>query len=249
LAQELLALFANAEVPVIEDASRSFVVIVHWIDEDAFHYGVDVEVHDVNTSEASPLGHFECPTCTMTQLVDRTLAEVRPMIEALAEEGSNATLSEPASSPAEPSPVSAEDDSPRTSIETTSDETASDETASDETEPLTPSRKDCGKKLCALGYAGLGVMVIGTISATVGAIYLVRGEELVIGDDPLHGERRDYRPLGHAFLWPGVAGFVAGVALLSVDIGTRRRHAKRAATSVVPWTSLDGAGFEIRGRF
>jgi hypothetical protein len=100
---------------------------------------------------------------------------------------------------------------------------------------------DKPKAIGALGYAGIGLGVAGLAGLGVGAWLATRDPSLDGESGADNAGLHDVRPGGWAALALGSAGVVAGVVMIAVDVGKRRR----ARVAVVP----TAGGLVVRGRF
>lgn len=114
----------------------------------------------------------------------------------------------------------------------------------DLTEPLP-------KPIGSLGYAGIGVAVVGLGVTVGGAVELSRGRVYDQDDTFYEYVGADHRPIGYALVGAGAAATVAGLVMLGVDAGRRSKLRKqtRAHVLVVPSISPSNAGIGIVGRF
>ena len=101
-----------------------------------------------------------------------------------------------------------------------------------------------------MGFAGIGVAVLGVGALVWGGVELSRG---VVTDGLANEQRRlvDHGPRGTALVGVGAASLVVGAVLLGVDLGLRSKQRKQARsnTAVAPFWTPGHAGISVAGRF
>ncbi len=94
------------------------------------------------------------------------------------------------------------------------------------------------RKIGPLGFAGIGVAVVGVGGVGAGVGLVVKGFEPIA---PTFVERKNYRTPGTVILAIGGVALIAGVVMIAVDV-SKRKKARRSAESraALRW---EGAGF------
>ncbi|HLT38605.1 MAG TPA: hypothetical protein VK034_20095 [Enhygromyxa sp.] len=110
---------------------------------------------------------------------------------------------------------------------------------------------DLPKAIGPLGFAGVGVTVVGVGVTIGGAVEWSRGRVYEQSAGYYRATGKDHGPLGYALVGVGAAATVAGLVMLGVDAGRRAKLRKQARSHVlvIPSISPSNAGIGIIGRF
>lgn len=238
----------RTHVPIAPSASRRLEVAVRHLSIEDGRYVYTVRITGGDASERALGGDYVCDLCTLTTLLDAIEAKLstvaadlagapppapRPSQESIADDGSVASAS-----------AKGDEDHPRPP------DLDRAPAQPDAVDPVThapsASTPPSSRRVRPLGWAGVGIGAAGISSVIVGAVFLARGRVIHVSQNDRDGVVDDYRPLGHAFFWPGVAATVTGAVLLGLG-ASRRRSATLAWW--VPSLGARSAALVAGGRF
>ncbi len=150
----------------------------------------------------------DCSLCTNTELIERIGQELPKLLEIA---GANQAVREVAVGDGDGEPGDGDGE------------------ATDPEPPVKP--------IGPLGFAGIGLSVVGLAGVGTGVALAVKGFE-PLADDP--GMRRNYRTPGNVILAVGGAALIAGVVMIAVDVSKRKKanRARQQQSSTVRWTGL-----------
>lgn len=102
-----------------------------------------------------------------------------------------------------------------------------------------------------LGFAGIGVAVVGLGLTIGGAVEWSRGRVYEQSAGYFKATGKDHGPAGYALVGVGAVATVTGLVMLGVDAGRRAKLRKQARSQVlvIPSLSPSNAGIGIIGRF
>ena len=87
------------------------------------------------------------------------------------------------------------------------------------------------RKIGPMGFAGIGLSVVGAAGVGVGVGLAVKGFEPIL---PAERQLKDYRTPGNVILAIGGAALIAGVVMIAVDVSKRKKARKQKAAKVQP---------------
>ena len=209
--------------PTVDPADPKHIDVS--ISGDAYDYAVRVSA----TRGGQPVGqpresHCECTKEELAKLVMQEIATSARAIEQSSSAAAGASEPADAGTATEPEPVGVEP------------------------EP-TPAQPDdrSHRRLGALGYSGIAVMVVGAAGVGTGIGLFAKGTSNSTTSGNSESTRQtDLRPGGIAGMAVGGALLLAGAVMLGID-GFRRRPARRA--HVFPQAGAGYAGLGVSGRF
>jgi len=185
------------------------------------NYGIHFEF--VDGDRATPaIEWFECIFCTEARVLERLRESGPDLLAAI--------------------------DRQQASVEAdTGEDTADDGSESGDEPPIAEPVKPIGP----LGYAGIGVTVLGLGATIGGAVEISRGRVYDPATDRYQLTGTDHRPVGYALLGVGAAATVAGVIMLGADVGKRAKQRKQAPRQalIIPSITPSSAGIGVVGRF
>lgn len=147
----------------------------------------------------------DCSLCTRTELVERIEKELPALLKL------------------------ALDHQPVREVENGDGDVGGDGDGDGDVDPVDP------RKIGPMGFAGIGLSVVGAAGVGVGVGLAVKGFEPI---EPMFTDRKNYRTPGNVILAVGGAALIAGVVMIAVDVSKRKKAKRAAANSNVRWTGL-----------
>lgn len=206
----------RAGVRVSDDAKDVVRLEISRFGDSGVHYRGRLSI--VGDAESSR--EFDCQACTDTEFLQMIEVETALLARRLGEDEAVEVVEEPEAEP------------------------TADKEAGPQDEPEAPRVPEAqGRRVGGLGWAGVGVGLVGAGLAVGGAILLPR--DLVTRGLPGMVDARSPRTLGIGLLAGGGVALVAGLSMLAVDL-VRRRPSKVA---LVPHGGSHHAGVTFTVRF
>jgi hypothetical protein len=217
---------------VKDDASHVMRIEVSRYGEDGIHTKARLMLQ----GDPDSVREFTCEACLNSQFLKKVDAETAVLAGELRRELMAAEQEAEPEPAGEPEVVAATD-----TMESHEARTASDEPADHE-----------GKRLGAIGFAGIGALAVGAGLTLGGVIVLVEEPRVRIpAEDTLVEEVTTRDRLGTGLAVAGASLLVSGVVLVIVDQTVLRKKRDKHSAAAVLHPSLSPAGFgvSITGRF